>query len=571
MTTTAAPAPRQLRDYQVAAADAVEADWASGKNRVGVVLPTGSGKSSVIGEIARRAYRRGQRVVAMAHRGELLDQMKRDLLAVDPTIPASDIGIVRAEEDDHHCPIVFAMLQTLATARRREALGKRDVILWDEVHHAGAEGFHTTFSELGGYDDALMCGLTATMYRNERGVIGLGDVIQKISYEKDIRWAIKKGFLVQPRGLTVRIKGLDALNDVRSVAGDFHQGELAEVMEACTQYVVDAIKLHAADRRPIIFAASVDAAHHIADALTDADYPAVAVTGAISYADRLPIYESFRSGAARALVTVQVLTEGADFPMCDTVVLARPTRSRNLYSQMVGRALRLYPNKDDALVLDLAGSTRAMKLVSLTALDTGAETREVDEFGEAIELDELDDLLPGDGGDTDMKVVRQGPVDMVSIDLLANSDLVWMETTGGIPFLPLMEDNQVVFIMPEGYRVPPKGQADTVRWAIGQMGTRTRRGGWVTASGRYPIHTDDPDFTDLATALENAEVWIVESDQQLPERKASWRRNQKPSEAQLKFARTLGIVIDEDMTKARLSDEISVRVTSRALDKFLEA
>ena len=569
MTTTAAPAPRQLRDYQVAAADAVESDWASGKNRVGVVLPTGSGKSSVIGEIARRAYRRGQPVVALAHRGELLDQMRRDLLAVDPTIPAEDIGIVRAEVDDHHCPVVFATLQTLATAHRRQALGKRAVILWDEVHHAGAEGFHTTFSELGGYDDALMCGLTATMYRNERGVIGLGDVIQKISYEKDIRWAIKKGFLVQPRGLTVRIKGLDALDDVRSVAGDFHQGELAEVMEACTQYVVDAIKLHAADRRPIIFAASVDAAHHIADALTAADFPALAVTGAMSYVDRLPVYEQFRDGTARALVTVQVLTEGADFPMCDTVVLARPTRSRNLYSQMVGRALRLYDGKDDALVLDLAGSTRAMKLVNLTMLDTGAETREVDEFGEELELDELDELLPGDG-EPAIKEVRQGPVDMVSIDLLAGSDLVWMETVKGIPFLPLMEDNQVVFLMPEGYTMPPKGQADSVRWAIGQMGTRTKRGGWVTASGRYPIHTDDPDFTDLATALENAEVWIVESDQRLPERKASWRRNQPPSDAQLKFAKTLGIVQCEDMTKARLSDEISIRVTSRALDRFVD-
>ncbi|AGU92063.1 type III restriction protein [Mycobacterium phage Bane1] len=569
MTTTAAPAPRQLRDYQVAAVDAVERDWASGKNRVGVVLPTGSGKSSVIGETGRRALDRSQRVLCLAHRGELLDQMRRDFIAVAPHY-ADRTGIVRAETDDSHADIVFATLQTLATAHRRQALGKRHVILWDEVHHAGAEGFHTTFSELGGYDDALMAGFTATMYRNERGVIGLGDVIQKISYEKDIRWAIKKGFLVQPRGLTVRIKGLDALNDVRSVAGDFHQGELAEVMEACTQYVVDAIKLHAADRRPIIFAASVDAAHHIADALSTADFPAVAVTGAMKYEDRLPIYESFRDGTARALVTVQVLTEGADFPMCDTVVLARPTRSRNLYSQMVGRALRLYPNKDDALVLDLAGSTRAMKLVSLTALDTGAETREVDEFGEDIELDE-DDLLGDGGGEPAVKEVRQGPVDMVSIDLLANSDLVWMETVGGIPFLPLMEDNQVVFIMPEGYRVPPKGQADTVRWAIGQMGTRSRRGGWVTASGRFPIHTDDPDFTDLATALENAEVWIVESDQQLPVRKASWRRNQKPSEAQLKFARTLGIVIDDDMTKARLSDEISVRVTSRVLDKFLEA
>ena len=296
---------------------------------------------------------------------------------------------------------------------------------------------------------------------------------------------------------------------------------------------------------------------------------AVAVTGAMKYEDRLPIYEDYRSGAARALVTVQVLTEGADFPMCDTVVLARPTRSRNLYSQMVGRALRLYPNKDDALVLDLAGSTRAMKLVNLTALDTGAETREVDENGDELELAPLDDALPGDGADLDLKVVRQGPVDMVSIDLLAGSDLVWMETVGGVPFLPLMQDNQVVFVWPEDGIMPPRGQAETVKWAIGQMGTRSRRGGWVTAGGRYP--TDEPDYTDLATALKNAEVWIVESDQQLPERKASWRRNQKPSEAQLKFARTLGIVIDEDMTKARLSDEISVRVTSRALDKFLEA
>ncbi|AKF14715.1 DNA helicase [Mycobacterium phage AlanGrant] len=566
MTSTAVPAPRQLRDYQVAAADAVERDWAEGSNRVGVVLPTGSGKSSVIGEVARRAYRRGQRVVALAHRGELLDQMRRDLLAVDPTIDPDHIGIVRAEVDDHHCPIVFATLQTLATAHRRHALGKRHVILWDEVHHAGAEGFHTTFSELGGYDDALMAGFTATMYRNERGVIGLGDVIQKISYEKDIRWAIKKGFLVQPRGLTVRIKGLDALNDVRSVAGDFHQGELAEVMEAATEYVVDAIKMHAADRRPIIFAASVDAAHHIADALTDADFPAVAVTGAMQYADRLPVYDSFRDGTARALVTVQVLTEGADFPMCDTVVLARPTRSRNLYSQMVGRALRLYPDKSDALVLDLAGSARAMKLVSLTQLDTGAEVREVDEAGQDIEPD-LEELLGG--GEPDIKVVRQGPVEMVSIDLLANSDLVWMETVGGVPFLPLMENNQVVFVWPEDGVMPARDDVASTRWAIGQIGTRVKRGGWVTASGRYPC--DEPDYTDLTTALENAEVWIVESDQQLPERKASWRNNQAPSQAQLNYAASLGIVLAEDMTKARLSDEISIRVTSRVLDRGLEA
>lgn len=558
MTSTA---PRELRDYQSQAADAIEREWSAGKRRTGVVLPTGTGKSTVIGERIRRDYRAGEPVVALAHRGELLDQMRRDLLAVDPTIPVTDIGIVRAEEDDHHCPIVFATLQTLATARRRRALGQRSRIYWDEVHHAGADGFHATFTELGGYDDALMAGFTATMYRNETGTIGLGDVIQSIAYERDIRWAIKKGFLVAPRGLTVRIKGLDALNDVRNVAGDFHQGELAEIMEAATDYVVDAVKLHAADRKPIIFAASVDAAHHIAGALTEADYPAVAVTGEIAYADRKPLYDAFRSGATRALVTVQVLTEGADFPMCDAVVLARPTRSRNLYSQMIGRALRLFDGKDDALVLDLAGSARQMKLVNLTQLVPGVDAKEVTEDGDLIELEE-DTYTEAE---PEAKIVRQGPVDMVTIDLLANDDTLWLETPAGVPFINLMENGEVVFLWPHGSTAPKAGERTT--WAVGQMNTRTGHTVAVSGSGRFQI--GEPDYVDLPTALEAAEVWIVESGQQLPARTASWRRVAPPSEAQQRFARQLKIVGYADMTKARLSDEISIKLASRALDGMI--
>lgn len=562
---TTSTAPKELRHYQVAAVDAVERDWADGKHRVGVVLPTGAGKSVTIAGLIERAHRRGQRVLAMAHRGELCDQMRRELIAVAPDL-ASQTGIVRAEQDDHHAPIVFATLQTLATAHRREALGDRDVIIWDEVHHAGAEGFHTTFSEMGGYDGALMAGFTATMYRNDRGVIGLGDVIEKISYEKDLAWAIRKGFLVKPHGLTVRIKGLDALDDVRNVAGDFHQGELAEIMEACTQYVVDAIKLHAADRTPIIFAASVDAAHHIAEALTEADFPAVAVTGEIGYADRQPIYDAFRAGAAKALVTVQVLTEGADFPMCDAVVLARPTRSRNLYSQMIGRSLRLYQGKDDALVLDLAGSARGMKLVNLSQLLTGVDAKEVTEDGSLIEA--VEEVYEDIGAGLDSPLVRQGPVDMVTIDLLANSDNLWMETVAGIPFIGLMDKGETVFLWPEGGVLPAKGESPlTTRWAIGQRNTQNGIGGWATASGRFI--SDGPDFTDFPTAMDNAEVWIVETGQHLPSRNASWRRSQKPSEAQLRFARQLQIVDCDGMTKARLSDEISSKLVSRYLDRLL--
>ncbi len=550
--TVAGTEPRTLRPYQNEAVAAVESDWATGTSRVGVVLPTGAGKSTVIGKIASNAYHAGKRVVLLAHRAELLDQMIRDMRAVDPSIPASDIGVVRAELDDHHAPIVAATLQTLGTASRLQALGERDVILWDEVHHAGAESWNATFRELGGYDTALMAGFTATMHRGGTSRIGLGDIIEKVSYERDLRWAIDNGFLVHPHGLTVRVANLNALNDVRTVAGDFHQGELATIMEAATEYVVDAVKLHAADRRPIIFAASVDAAHQIADALTAADYPAVAVTGEQSYDVRQGKYAAFRSGLTRALVTVMVLTEGADFPMCDAVVLARPTRSSNLYSQMVGRALRLYDGKDDALVLDLAGSTRSMRLVSLTELLPGAPVREVSETGELIELtDEIaDEPTPR------TRVRRQGPVDMVDIDLLgrAATDSLWLETPAGVPFIPL-RDGDVVFMWPEG------GKRGATAWAVGHINTRTGKGGW----------TDIERYVPLDRAIAQAEAWIVNvSVHDLPSRGASWRRSQAPSDAQLRVARGLHIVGADQMTKAALSDEISIKYAARVLDPAME-
>lgn len=566
------PAPRQLRPYQREAADAVERDWANGTWRTGVVMPTGSGKSTMIAELLLRAYRRGQRSVALAHRGELLDQMRRDFHKLAPDVPATDTGIVRAEQDDHHTPIVFATLQTLATADRRESLGQRDVIIWDEVHHAGAEGFHTTFSELGGYDGARMAGFTATMARAERGRIGLGDVIEKISYEKDLAWAIKHGYLVMPHALTVRIKGLNALNDVRNVAGDFHQTELAEIMEAASTYVVEAIDKHASDRRSIIFAASVDAAHQITAAINDADNAlrAEAVTGAITYENRTPIYDRFRTGAIDCLVTVQVLTEGADFPMCDAVVLARPTRSRNLFSQMVGRSLRPHPGKSDALVLDLAGSARNMKLVRLTELLEGVEQVDVDRDGDV--LDDYEDI---GAPEAEVKIVRQGPVDMVTIDLLANTDTLWLETPAGVPFLSLMasgdrpaDKNNIVFLWPQGDRPPAEGEK--LKWAVAQINTRRPTiGGWVSGSGHNPV--SEPDYVDLPDAILAAETWVVTTDQSVAARSQSWRRNQPPSDKQLGLARSLKINGYADMTKARLSDEISIAFASKVVDGAMEA
>ncbi|AXH48035.1 DNA helicase [Mycobacterium phage Morty007] len=548
--------PRELRPYQREAADRVEADWAAGHLRAGVVLPTGAGKSTVGGEIVARAYRRGERCVFIAHRDLLISQLIRDTKAVDPSIPDSAFGIVQGEKDDHHAPIVAATLQTLQNDRRVRSLGFRDVIVWDEVHHAGAPTWTDAFRAMGGFDGSKVMGLTATMFRqgNAKVGYGLGDIIQKISYERDLRWAIDNGFLVQPRGLTVKIENLDKLNDIRNVAGDFKQSELAEVMEAAVEYVVDAIDLHCTGRRPIVFAASVEGAYAITDAINArGNMTAEFVVGADNAAKRDATFDRFRSGETQVLVTVMVLTEGADFPMCDTVVMARPTRSKNLYSQMVGRALRLYPGKDDALVVDLSGSARQMKLVNLSQLDPGAETKAVDVDGmEILDDSPVDDYVNED--EKPIKVTRQGVVELVSIDLLRGSETIWLETPKGVPFVS-GNAKRIVFLWPED------GRRNADRWAVGIIHQQTRKGGFMGGG--------DPQYVEIGEAMDAAEAWINEHPEEFSfsgNKNASWRKYQAPSDKQLNLARMLGIPGYADMTKARLSDEISVAFAARVLD-----
>jgi superfamily II DNA or RNA helicase len=553
--------PRQLREYQDEAYQAVECEWndPDGADRLGVALPTGVGKSTIIAKLAVNAFYRGQTVVALVHRYELMGQIRDAIFAVDPALPQSTVGLVQGELDDHAAPIVIATLQTLRSAYRQNAVGQRDIILWDEVHHAGAEGFHMTFTDLGGYLDGIkMCGFTATMRRQIGGRIGLGDVIEKVVFNRDLKWAIDSGYLVRPKGLTVRLDSLNQLAEVRTVAGDFATGELNRVMEAATEYVVNAIRMHASDRRPIIFAAGVEAAYMIGNALNEAGYPAVTVTGEQKPSEREPLYQAYRDGDVRAMVTVMVLTEGADFPMCDCVVLARPTQSTNLYTQMIGRALRLYTHpgtgeeKTDALVLDLTGSARHMRLTSLPQILPGVATRVVGGDGE--------DIIEPEQTEEEIEVFRrprqrrQGPVEMVSIDIITGHtrEVLWLDTLAGMPFVSLNQ-GWVVFLWPRNGI-----KTNTSEWAVANINTKTGEGGWMDQSETYMR---------LDVAIEYAERRIPEAGFQLPQRGARWRTdNRAPSIPQLSYARALGIVAAEDMTKSRLRDEISIVLASRVID-----
>ncbi len=198
-------------------------------------------------------------------------------------------------------------------------------------HHISAPTYLKVLEDLGAMDDdsgVNSCGFTATMYRDDGKA--LGDVWSEVVFERDLLWAIENGFLIPPRGKTVALPSLNQLAKIRSVGGDYKQSELAEVMSASVDSTVDAILRHCPQSAMIVFAAGVSHAQALAESLTASGIPAKDVTGAHNRDYRENAYRDFRSGAINALVTVQVLTEGADFPRCDTVVLARPTRSKVL-------------------------------------------------------------------------------------------------------------------------------------------------------------------------------------------------------------------------------------------------
>jgi hypothetical protein len=213
-------------------------------------------------------------------------------------------------------------------------------------------------------------------------------------------------------------------------------------------------------------------------------------------------------------------------------------------------------------VLDLSGTTRQMKLIHLSELvhGMGIDIKEVDEDGEEIICDVCgvvmsQCLCEPEEKELTIKTKREGPVDMVTIDLLNEDDTLWLETPAGVPFISLAE-GWMVFVWPKD------SNRESGDWAVGSINTRDKRGGWVdtTLGGQE-------NYYPLGTALHKAQEWVIDSGYQLPSKFAAWRRkNQAPSDLQVGLARRLNIPAFENMTKGRLSDEISIAFASKVLD-----
>ena len=568
------PDGRELRDYQRAAVRAVKDDWQDGLLRPSVVMATGLGKSTVLAKLAAdhveqpngvvngRLETRRKRVLFLAHRHELLDQLRDSVLAVRP---GTGVGIVQAERNEVDQDVVVASIQTLFKPERLAQLSDVGLVIVDECHHAVSRTYMETLAQLGCFSDTITVGVTATMDRLDQKK--LADVWENVSYSKGIRAGIAEGHLVMPLGKAVVIDSLD-LSGVKTSKGDYQEGQLGEAVQDAAVDIAKAVAKHTTDRtRRIVFVPTVDAANQLADELELEGLSPAVVVGTTPKEQRRLTYQALRDNTIDTIVSVGVLTEGFDLPAIDCVVMARPTQSSSLYQQCIGRGLRPSPatGKQDCLVLDICEANRIHTLQTLDKLVVDASYKRVTRDDE--ELEDYDEL--------DLEKIEEAPAvllegTLIDRDLFGDSAARWLRTGKGVRFLP--GEEWLLFLWPVERQDGPDTDEDDDRYQLGCMSAKgVIAGGWLAADGELR-QANDPALTAIAeleldAAKTKAEALAVQLDPSLSQKAAPWRKGTaKPSDKQIMFAKRLGIHSPETKTKARLSDDITQKLVSDRLD-----
>lgn len=539
-----------LRDYQETTLQAIGKELAEGRNRTAVVLPTGAGKTVVFSHLIQQTLQRERgRAAVLVHREELAEQARAKLHSVAPDLR---VGIVKAERNEIDADVLVCSVPTLANVRRLTQVPPLSLVVPDECHHAVAETWTNALKYFGSYDGLPTVGFTATLTRGDSR--HLGDVWQSVAYQMDILDLIPN-YLVDVKGYRVHVAELD-LDAVKRSRGDLQAGDLGRALaDADTgEAIARAVRKYAADRQTVVFAPTVDTAYAFAEALQDEGFTAETIEGFTTTEERQAIFERFRTGQTQILTNCMVLTEGWDAPWASCAVIARPTTNAGLYVQMVGRVLRKWPDKDDALVLDVVGASTRNRLASLADL-TQSKELEVDEGESLVEAERSSRKTEDGHWVAEPRRDSHGEILHTEIDLFGQSKSVWLKTHQGTFFISTRK--WIFFLWPEGNGL----------WTVGK---RPTRGGG----------TADRVLTgaEQGYAMAWAETLAAEEDRieglgtinggLLTSRSASWRKRQEPSVAQIGMATSIGIPQAElvGRTKAEVSDLISIRKASVLLD-----
>ena len=347
------------RPYQSGAIEALEHHLKTKKTSPCVVLPTGAGKSFVMALAIDRwakAYP-ALKVLILAHRSELVEQNSLELAGLAPHL---DIGVYAAslKRRETTRKITFAAIDSVAN--KADAFGRVDMIMVDEAHRipASGEGRYRKFIDAvkGNNPNMRLVGLTATPYRLGVGSICHRDhLLNEVCYEANVADLIRDGYLSELR--TVRGESELNLEGVKKSAGEYNLKDLAlrvdvdNVVKSAVRHMVQAVK-GTKRKSVIVFCINVEHVKHVQAELVRYGIAAPYVVGETSNAERARLIEEFRAGKHQFLLSVNVFTEGFNVKQVDCVAMLRPTQSKGLWIQAVGRGLRTHPDKDYCLILD---------------------------------------------------------------------------------------------------------------------------------------------------------------------------------------------------------------------------
>lgn len=545
-----------LRPYQEEALASISSNLENGINKQLVVLPTGAGKTVIFSHLPK-VLTTSLPMLVLAHRGELLTQAQDKILWSNPQL---DVQIEKAELHADMCDVVVASVPTLGRAESERILkypkNYFKSIVIDEAHHAAAPTYRRIIDYFN-YD--LLLGVTATPQRSDS--VRLTDVFQEIVYYKTIQDLIQDGYLCRLVGY--RVKTDTDISEVETNNGDYIASQLEEAINTPTRNasVVAAYLQIAPEKKAIVFASGVQHANDLALSFRQKVTTEV-LLGTTSEEDRLNILQRFKTGETKVLVNVGVLTEGFDEPSVEAIILARPTRSSLLYTQIVGRGTRLFEGKQHCIIIDIADTTKGKKplgLPTLLGLPPEFDLQGQDLLEVANEYKKLEQFCPGEA----VRVLNPDDIDVAykRIDLfmppppneivLQYSTFVWAEVGENDFHLGINNGESLrIYIDPLG------------RWTV-ELTQANSSSSKITILG----HVED-----MREAFVRSDRWVMNNrstSMTLIDSSAAWRSD-GPTDAQKKLLKRIGVPVTSDMTKGTASQIISKYYEANPKPKWLD-
>ena len=391
--TVPKPAAITLRPYQAESIAAIEGEWKQGHRRTLLVLPTGCGKTIVFCKLTENRVRAGERVLILAHRGELLQQ------AADKLLKATGLrcAVEKAEESclDSWYRVTVGSVQSLMREKRLNQFPSDyfGTIVIDEAHHVLSDGYQRVLEH---FSSAQVLGVTATPDRGD--MRNLGSVFESLAYEYTLPRAIREGYLSPIKAQTVPLD-LD-LRNVGVSGGDFKAGELGSALDPYLEQIAEEMAAVCMERKTVVFLPLIQTSRKFRDILNQRGFRAAEVNG--ESADRAEVLAAFDRGEYNVLCNSMLLTEGWDCPSVDCIVVLRPTKVRSLYCQMIGRGTRLHPGKEYLLVLDFLWHTERHELCRPACLIAGSDevarkmTENLEAAGEPVDLEAAEEQAQSD-------------------------------------------------------------------------------------------------------------------------------------------------------------------------------